>query len=189
MIKLPVPDMSILQTVSRLTKNEDSNLHFTENQSKHIESSGLNVAKCVYRTHMLLDLYATEIYQPLFDERIQAVLVNLVNTNSDTPAFYPPHVDQQRITSLNFYIEPGGDNVTTSFYKEEGNFDLLGSTKTYNEVTLEEKLQLNDKAWYLLDVNRYHSVENILTNRFIFCLSFADLSTESFKQKYKHLLV
>jgi hypothetical protein len=172
-----------------MTSHETGNPVFEENQSKHTQSSGLNVARCVYRTHKMLDLYTNQIYQPLFDEQLHPVLINLVNTNTTTPAFYPPHVDQKRITSLNFYIEPGGDNVTTSFYKEEGNFDLLGSSKNYDEVTVDYSLPMNDKAWYLLDVNRYHSVENILTNRFIFCLSFADLTVEQFKIKYKKYFV
>lgn len=188
MINLPAPNIDTLLRVGNMTLTEYNNPTFINNQMKHTCSSGLNVARCVYRTNKLLELYTNQIYQPFFEEKIQAVLINLVNTDLAYPACYPPHVDQKRITSLNFYIEPGGDNVTTSMYEEEGSFDLLGSSKNYNEVTLKETLRMNERAWYLLDVNRYHSVENIMTNRFIFCLSFSELNTETFKQKYKHLI-
>lgn len=187
-LNLPKPDLSLIKTISAMTTHELDNPVFVMNQEKHIKSSGLNVAKCVYRTHNLLIKYVMQVYQPFFEEKVQPVLINLINTDT-TMAFYPPHVDQKRLTSLNFYIESGGDNVTTTVYKEEGNFDLLGSSKNYNEVTVDNTYQFNDQAWYLLDVNRYHSVENIMTNRSIFCLSFADLTTNSFKQKYKHLFI
>ena len=189
-LALPRPNIDSIIAILDLLSTVDENPVHEQSRQRHVQmmNDSMNVAKCVYYTHPWLNAYTKKVYQPLFEEPIIPLIIKLVNTKPGTPSFYLPHYDQKRITSLNFYIEPGGANVTTSFYKEQGHFDLSGNVCAYEDVTLESRHSMNDQDWYLLDVNQYHSVENIETNRIAFALSFQHLNTVSFQEKYKHLV-
>lgn len=187
-LKLPVPNIKYILSI--LDSLSTTNPIYEQNRQRHIAftNNTINIAKCEYYSHRSIDLYTNKIYQPFFDETIKPVVIKLINTDISKPGFYLPHVDQKRLTSLNFYLELGGSNVTTSIYEEEGLFDKIGSVKTYKEVTLKSYESCNDKTWYLLDVNRYHSVENIENTRIVFTLSFENLSMIKFQEKYQHLI-
>ena len=189
-LTLPRPNTNSIIAILDLLSTFPENSVYEQNRQRHETMTGntVNVAKCVYYTHPLLSKYTQEVYQPFFEEPIIPLVIKLVNTRPGTPSFYLPHYDQKRITSLNFYLEPGGANVTTSFYNEQGHFDLSGNVCTYEDVTLKSRHSMNEQEWYLLDVNQYHSVENIETNRIAFALSFQHLNTVSFQEKYKHLV-
>jgi hypothetical protein len=188
-LNLPIPDIKLINIVGSLTRNLIDSEQFILNHQQHMKTINGNLAKCVYRGTPMLNKYVSTVYQPLFEETIQPGLMNLINTSSDSPAFYAPHCDFNRVITLNFILEAGGNNVTTTSYHEDGGYNMISIMKNYNEVTIKETFHMNKREWYLLDVNRFHSVENIITNRFIFCLGFADLTIESFKQKYKHFLI
>lgn len=185
-LNLPTPDIDYIISISDLLSTPKP-VH-EQNRQRHSAMIGLNIARCEYYSHPKLVLYTKEVYQPYFKESIFPVLIKLVNTDKSTPAFYMPHVDQKRLTSLNFYLDPGGSNVTTSIYDEYGPGDLQGSVTTYDKVTLKSREPMNDKKWYLLDVNRYHSVENIEHTRIVYALSFSNLSSTEFQEKYKSLV-
>lgn len=187
-LNLPTPDIDYIISISDLLSIPKP--VYEQNRQKHLAmtNQSLNIARCEYYFHSKLDLYTKEVYQPYFKESIFSVLIKLVNTDTSTPAFYMPHIDQKRLTSLNFYLEPGGSNVTTSIYHEHGPGDLQGSVTTYDKVTLKSRQPINDKKWYLLDVNRYHSVENIEHTRIVYALSFPNLSSTEFQERYKSLV-
>ncbi len=187
-LNLPPPNIKYI--ISILDLLSTTNPVYEQNRQRHIAlaNNTLNIARCEYYFHRSIDLYTKSVYQPFFDEPVIPLVIKLVNTDTSKPGFYLPHADQKRLTSLNFYIEPGGPNVTTSFYEEEGLFDRKGFVKPYEEVTLKSRENFNDQAWYLLDVNRYHSVENIENTRIVFALSFEHLTMTAFQEKYKHLV-
>lgn len=76
-----------------------------------------------------------------------------------------PHIDRDYISTINFYLETGGEYVT-SFYSEGelANInDLVDySSGVYDESTLKEVgsfIAKNNEAW-LLDVSKIHTVHN-----------------------------
>ncbi len=86
---------------------------------------------------------------------------SLMTINS---AIYP-HVDRDYITTINFYLETGGDIRTIVFSNGElANInDLVEySSGVYDESTLTELgsfVAKNNEAW-LLDVSKVHTVHN-----------------------------
>ena len=76
-----------------------------------------------------------------------------------------PHVDRDYITTINFYLETGGDIRTIVF--SDGELakinDLVDySSGVYDESTLTELgsfVAKNNEAW-LLDVSKVHTVHN-----------------------------
>ena len=189
-IHLNLPSPNIDSIISILDLMSTSKPRYEQSRQRYLAmiNYSLNLARCEYAFHPELDLYTKEVYQPYFEEPIFPLFIKLVNADTSTPAFYMPHVDQKRLTSLNFYLDPGGANVTTSTYEEEGPGDMEGIVTTYDKVTLRSREPMNERKWYLLDVNRYHSVENIENTRITYALSFPNLSMRDFQEKYKHLV-
>lgn len=187
-LMLPHPDIDIISSILTEIKFNDS---FEQDRLKHTQlfSEPVNIARCEYYFTLKLKNYVKQVYQKFFEEEIQPVIICLVNTNPNQTAFYMPHVDKKRLVSLNYCLDAGGTDVMTSFYKQTGNYSMSGSSCTYKDVELETTVQFNKPEWYLLDVNRYHSVENIKGKRMHLALSFSDITCEQFTQKYKNLLM
>jgi len=102
--------------------------------------------------------------------------------------FSAPYYDYRNIT-LNYYLKQGGNNVETVFYTEEQVDNLSqGLTQDHQNLTVLNKFLLNEDCWYLLDTKRFHSVENIETERRILSLSF-DITYTEFLKEYNHLLL
>ncbi len=76
-----------------------------------------------------------------------------------------PHVDRDYITTINFYLETGGDNETIFF--SDGELATINSlvdysSGVYDESTLSKVgsfVAKNNEAW-LLDVSKIHTVHN-----------------------------
>lgn len=185
-LMLPHPDVDIISDILTEVKFNES---FEQDRLTHVQlfSEQANIARCEYYSTPKLKNYVSQVYQKFFDEEIIPVIIYLVNTDPREPAFYMPHVDKKRLVSLNYCLDSGGSAVTTSFYKQCSDYSMTGSSCTYNDVDLETQVQYNKPEWQLLDVNRYHSVENITGKRMLFCLSFSDITAEQFLQKYANL--
>jgi hypothetical protein len=114
------------------------------------------------------------------------------NTQTDTYACWPPHTDRTRIFALNYYIEEGGDNVTTISYQTHDDFisgEGTGKIFKYEDLTIDTVYHLKMNQWYALDARQVHSIENIKTTRLIFTLSFLNLTFFEFVDEYKHFLL
>jgi hypothetical protein len=83
--------------------------------------------------------------------------------------FFPPHKDQGRKKALNFIVEIGGENVTTDFWVPKAQYSkhkLLPQTVIpYERIDRISSLKMEKHNWYLLDVQKIHSVENIETGK------------------------
>ena len=106
-LTLPRPSTDSIIAILDLLSTVPENPSYEQNRQRHETMTGntVNVAKCVYYTHPLLNRYTQEVYQPFFEEPIIPLIIKLVNTRPDTTSFYLPHYDQKRITSLNFYFQ------------------------------------------------------------------------------------
>jgi hypothetical protein len=76
-----------------------------------------------------------------------------------------PHVDRDYITTINFYIQTGGDYIT-SFYSDGDLADISDSVDYCNGVYKESSLTevgffvAKDYEAWLLDVSKIHTVHN-----------------------------
>lgn len=130
-------------------------------------------------------------YQQYFSEPILPSIGVLKNT-TDVPACYPAHSDRVRIIHVNYYVDLGGDDVTTVFYDkvdpvddEAGGYVL--SHSDLPKVTGSIKFKSNQ--WYLFNSRNYHSVENITGTRYILGFSFKYMLIEDFLSKYESRII
>jgi len=85
-----------------------------------------------------------------------------------------PHTDQTRVLSLLYLMDPGGDNVTTNFWKEQGHSvhrEMKSFGCDYNQLELLHTEQWPLRTWILLNTNILHSVENLTGRRVQFQVS------------------
>lgn len=119
-------------------------------------------------------------YQNFFHKhKIKSVIGIMVNDNK-VSACLPPHIDRARALAINYYLELGGDNVTTAFYNISKPTDVNSAHNvTYQEAGSPQETYVFSKNWYAYNVNRCHSVENV-TNKRIFLSLIFDSVTDSY---------
>ncbi len=119
-------------------------------------------------------------FQQYFPYKLFPGIGLIKNTSPDTLASYCPHTDKVRTVCINYYIEAGGQNVTTVFYdKEDLIDDLVGShMAAYKDLNKIKEQYFNENIWYMFGTRRFHSVENIEGVRIILTLSLTNCSTE-----------
>lgn len=151
---------------------------------------GGNGAACVYHQTPEITELATQQYSEYFEEPFEFVVVNLKNLDPSRLAYYPPHTDMLRNTTLNYIIDPGGKNVETVAYTDSTPYDdPEGYMTHYGDKTIDRVYKLNDQRWYGLNVKQYHSVERIEHDRFMLSISFVGVTLDELKAKYPHLIV
>jgi len=85
-----------------------------------------------------------------------------------------PHTDKERDWAVNYLFEPGGPNVTTTFYQQP-NFPLVREYDIFlspNIVTVHEQFIIEPYRWHLMKSNVLHGVENVETLRQAITLGF-----------------
>jgi hypothetical protein len=103
---------------------------------------------------------------------------------SPTGGTHIVHSDWGRIFGLNYIVDPGGDNVLTSWYKEKNKplrrLKLSGNRQTdsgavdYNNLELLESVNFEKHKWYLLATDILHDVDNITGSRRSLSIAFND---------------
>ena len=92
------------------------------------------------------------------------------------------HTDKERLSALNYVIDTGGENVITSWYKEN-NKELFRQRKIaggqsdsgfvdYQNLELLESINLEKNCWYIIDTRILHDVDNITGIRKSISISF-----------------
>lgn len=135
-------------------------------------------------------------FQPLFDEDIHlfGMMIipypwNLTEGTEYVSSYYRPHCDANRTFGLNYILNSGGDNVTTTMYAEvDDSKSMKAKVCEYEDVTSIRSYLLQEKIWYGLDAMRYHSVDNIQRPRLLLSISFTNLTLSDFIIKYSHLV-
>ena len=85
-----------------------------------------------------------------------------------------PHTDQTRVFSLLYLLEPGGNDVHTNFWKEQGHSvhrEMKSFGCDYGQLELLHTEQWPLRTWILLNTNILHSVENLTRHRVQFQVS------------------
>ena len=90
---------------------------------------------------------------------------------------------------INFYIDLGGDNVSTVFYdKHDPEDDLVGGHNArYEDLTKVSEHFCNDSTWYVFDTRQYHSVENIESTRVMLTISLRGVNAKDIHKVMKNL--
>jgi hypothetical protein len=147
---------------------------------KSIQSPEMNCAAGMFFAHPEVTIHARKEYQHFFKQTLHPIVGIIVNTRPETPACYPPHTDRVRNVGINFYIDAGGDNVTTVFYDKHDPIDdkVGGNVMPYLNLQPVNQYLFDTNNWYVIDTRQFHSVENILTSRCILSLSLIDCTVD-----------
>jgi hypothetical protein len=155
---------------------------------------GCNIVQSIYFIYPeLFDKIHSEyeIYFPNTKFTIQGTV--LKNIDPTRPAVLPPHSDMSRLSTIQFALDPGGEQTRTTFYKNSGDYTSIskGGSKSYDdpELIFDASYALNDKMWYGLDTKKYHSVENISTTRILVSIAFLEMTYFDFIEQYSHLII
>ena len=188
-VNLPSPSEKLLTMIRELVKLQPSTNPDCYRPALEAAGPTVNAAECMYFcTQEIHDQTALELKNYINDEFAVCVLI-LRNHKQNELAHYPPHQDMFRMTTLNYVIDCGGDQVETWSYDKVGSYDdLTGELIGYGNADVHRKYKLNDPKWYALDVVRYHSVENISHDRLLLTLSFTKLKLDDLYEKYQHLV-
>jgi hypothetical protein len=187
-INLPRPSDKLINLIKTVAENQPTNFG---GQQAHIDiqSQGVNCAAGEFFNHSEVTELALSEYQHYFYNNITPLIGILRNTRNDMPACYAPHSDRVRSVGINFYIDLGGDNVSTVFYdKHDPEDDLQGGHNArYEDLTKVSEHFCNDSTWYVFDTRQYHSVENIKTTRVMLSISLRGISAKDILSVMKNL--
>lgn len=110
-------------------------------------------------------------YSKFFPNTELMVIVGLMRNLEDRLACLPPHVDQTRAMAINYYLDLGGDHVTTSFYDH---YEKVSVDRAYNfrykDLTKTGEFCFESGKWYAFNTDQCHSVEGIETERLVFTI-------------------
>jgi hypothetical protein len=188
-VNLPTPSEKLLQMIQELKAIQPETNPDCYRPAVDAAGPSVNAAECMYFCNDQIYDQVMQEYSTYFTEKFAVCVLVLRNHTESANAFYPPHQDMFRQTSLNFVIDAGGDSVETLSYDRVGSYeDLTGQLVSYDTVNVHKRYRLNSPAWYALDVVRYHSVENISSDRIILALSFTDINLTDLSVKYPHLV-
>ncbi len=111
------------------------------------------------------------------------ILYQTQKSINNVPSTHIVHTDRLRLTALNYIIDTGGDNVMTSWYKEDGkelhrSKKITGSQSDsgavdYKNLQLLESVNLEKNNWYIINTRILHDVDNITGTRKSISISFS----------------
>ena len=147
-LQLPKPSDQLINLIkeSALSRPLPSDLNDVTKKwvDSFVEYSNLNVAKGEFFSNKLLDTSIKEEFQSLFKYEIHPIIGIFHNTKPDSVASYPPHTDYIRSFAINYYIELGGDEVTTVLYEKKNSNDvakggIYGSRLPYDKLNIKSE--------------------------------------------------
>jgi len=111
------------------------------------------------------------------------ILYQTQQARNNMPSTHIVHSDRERLTALNYIIDEGGEDVITSWYKEN-NKELFRERKTsggqsdsgfvnYQNLELLKSAKLEKNCWYIIDTRILHDVDNITGTRKSISISFS----------------
>jgi hypothetical protein len=132
------------------------------------------------------------IYKKYFPNQTLYFVCNVMKNVVDSSSIFPPHCDRVRRTAINYVVDTGGDDVTTTFYEQVrlGDDFSKAANINYNDVTIAHREVLKEKTWYAFDTQRFHSVENITGSRFYLAILLgSNPGYSEFLQQYPELIL
>lgn len=160
-------------------------------ETKDIAVDEAGYANCVLPNDLQIEL--NKLYSPYFNQSIVGIFNKMVNKNPNGISNVSPHCDRDRLTSINYFISNGGNDVVTCFYQED-RFDtsttlIQGESTSANKLTFDFELIFKEKQWHSYNVQKYHSVRNIEGTRLLFALVLTDnIDYNTFQDRYSNLI-
>lgn len=184
-LNLPPPSQQLLDLVHQDLRNAvENHVYFWEKDNNWPLGGCENISP-----YQLTNPAGTQEYQQYFEEPINACVLLFVPDSRVPVSELFPHVDLRRKIGINYLIEPGGDNVTTTMFTEEADINTsVNDLRKRQDLEVLESHCIPANTWYGLNGLRYHSVENVTKNRIVFTLSISDIEHETFVNKYQHLI-
>ena len=191
-LDLPEPTVELVQALrnfaSAIKTDPDDKPWLESSQDQEINS----VDAAFVRADSLEPLVKEQYGQFFSDTDIMAI-VGVMRNLEDQPACLPPHVDQTRALAINYYIDLGGDQVTTSFYDQ---YEQVSADRAYNfrykDIAKVGEFCFKANKWYAFNTNQCHSVEGIKTQRLMFTIvranSTAMYDTNDLITKNTHII-
>ncbi len=192
LLNLPKPSddlMSrIMQHIDTLQINNDAKKYYNRTQKNNIncvDGQTFTLSGPIY-------LEIVKEFYPYIKNKFYASISIFKNTDINNLAYLPPHIDATRTLGLNYIISEGGNNTLTSMYK-------MSSPKLtkkvdiqmipYNDLELSFSVKTIKGNWYATDIQNYHSVDNIETQRLILSIYFDNINYSYFKKNYANFIV
>ena len=155
----------------------------------------LVVAGHEYGTILLDDSLAEDlnsIYKDFFPDEELFFVTGRISNVVGQKSMSPPHCDRKRKLAINYLLKTGGQQVSTCFYNERRSTPTLEAAENryYKDLTVDFQEIIPEKTWHCYDVQTFHSVNDIETDRFLFSiiLRTTNPSIEEFSLKYKNLM-
>jgi hypothetical protein len=129
-------------------------------------------------------------YRKYFSKPVRPAIIMFSNKSKNHKfASLVPHCDVNRTFSLNYLIKTGGENVTTTFFKEsreDPDLEVIQFCHPSKLTPVGAYVQPIN-SWAMLDVQQYHGVENIENDRILFMLMSQDNFDRSVVEIYDEL--
>lgn len=140
-----------------------------------------------------IQIELNKIYRPYFNQRVYGIFNKMVNKNPQGNSQVSPHCDRERLTSINYFIHTGGDDVRTCFFCEsrldQSTILTQGENAKVEQLTFDFEFVFAEKQWHSYSVQKYHSVQNISNTRLLFALVLENnIDYNTFQSNYANLI-
>jgi hypothetical protein len=178
-LDLPTPNQQLLELVNKFvsTVELDSSSKEWLDQFHH---NKINSALHRFATDQEITDSIKDQYSKFFPDFEFRSIIGIMKSANGSPACQPPHIDRRRALAINYYIDLGGDQVTTSFY--DFNDEVHPDASSNFQYTDFKKLGhcvFEKNQWYAYNVSQCHSVENITGTRYF--LSICPMNASNYK--------
>ena len=141
---------------------------------RNIDLKDRTVKNVVYNRHRATDELINWIRKNI-SINYESLGVQIQDPNPDNQRHFPHTDTSPRHWVLNYNIQPGGGNVITSWYQENG-YPVLreGTTrpKDVDQLELIQSVCVEPFRWHLLNTQVLHGVENIEHSRIAVTVGF-----------------
>jgi hypothetical protein len=193
-LNLPQPPEEIytklVETCYSMSLNEQSRQWVHEFHRGELVVAGHEYGTSVLDDSLVKDLEL--IYKDFFPGEELYFVAGRISNVVGQKSMSPPHCDRKRKLAINYLLKTGGQQVSTCFYKERRSTPTLEAAENryYKDLTVDVEEIIPEKTWHCFDVQTFHSVNDVETDRFLFSiiLNTTNPSLEEFSLKCKNLM-
>jgi hypothetical protein len=168
-LNLPLPSAEIVSVAQSIVKT------LTLKDKADIDvmySPAVSAHNWFFRANAL-DALVNKHYGSIFHKhRLFSVIGIMRPDDNAIVSCHPPHIDRDRFLAINYYLETGG-NVRTVFYDRVGKPASRTTWVNYAQANVVSEHILRTDCWYAFDTSRAHSVEGIVSERFLMSIELA----------------
>lgn len=197
-LKLPNPSETLIQMFNDCVAALELTPSQTKQKNDLFQANLYNTALHGFkgRTNLPEEFIAKvkSEYQGFLHNHYITAQVGVIAQTGDTPSCEPPHFDKLTKFAITFFVDLGGDSVSTVFYNQvRTNFtDGQAIDLKYAEVTEVCRANLTSNNWYCYPTDWAHGVENITGKRCLLIIRFDPLDSnytiENFMNDYPELI-